>query len=93
MALARVRRELGVELDADEPRMVGKLDDLAEVFLGRTRRHDEAGRFELIDVAVVDLVAVAVTLIDLRAIDRRGQRSGLDRAAGSRPRRRERRSK
>ena len=64
----RVRRaalELGVELHADEPRVVAELDDLDEVALGvASRRSRRPAASSALAVVVVELVAVAVALVD-----------------------------
>ena len=62
----RAGLELRVELAGDEPGMVGELDDLdQEPFLERAR-DDEAACDELVAVVVVDLVAMAMALVDRR---------------------------
>ena len=89
MAVTRVGSEFGVELAADKPRMhiARQFDHLAQLLAWRTRRNDQAGRFQLRHVMVVDLVAVAMALGDLaRRRFRPRQRAGLDRA-GLAPRR------
>ena len=60
----RPRLELRVELARDEPRVVGQLDDLDQPPLLERARDDEARVDELLAVLVVDLVAVAVALVD-----------------------------
>src|SRR6478672_9999851 len=64
MRLERTALELGMELDADEPRVVGPLDDFGQLVVGRHAREEQAGAFECVAVMDVDLVAVAVPLAD-----------------------------
>src|SRR5579875_127482 len=69
--------ELGVELDADEPGMVGELDDLGQLAVGRHAGEPHPGLLELRLVVDVDLVSVAVALADLGgAVDRGHARPG-----------------
>src|SRR3954471_2035783 len=69
----RSRLELRVELARHEPRVVLQLDDLDETTVGRLPGQGHAGRLERLAVAVVDLEAVAMPLVDdLLAIHRRG---------------------
>src|SRR4051812_20053377 len=81
MAVARGRSELRVELHPDEERMARQLHHLGQVLARRARRHLVALRLELRQIDVVHLVAVAVALIDLRPVDRRGGGARLHRAA------------
>ena len=60
----RPRLELGMELARHEPRVVLQLDDLDEPAVRRLAGQQHAGRLERRAVAVVDLEAVAVTLVD-----------------------------
>src|SRR5665648_913460 len=70
MRLKRPRLQFGMELHADEPGMVRDLDDLRQKSVGRQTREAQAGRLELIAVAHVHLVAVAVALGNAgRAVD------------------------
>jgi hypothetical protein len=62
--LERLGLELGVELAADEPRVIGQLHDLDQGLIGRGPEA-QAGLLEALPVFVVDLVAVPVTLADL----------------------------
>src|SRR5207249_10822812 len=62
----RARLELRMELARDEPRMVGQLDDLDETPLVDGARDDEPRLHEPRPEMVVDLVAVAVTLVEDR---------------------------
>src|SRR5688572_4961208 len=78
MPVARVRRELRVELHADEPRMARQLDDLDQAVL-RERRDREPGLLHGLEVIVVELVAVPVALVDhVAAVNLAGQRAGED---------------
>src|SRR5579875_433776 len=69
----RVRREglrfqLGMVLHADEPGVVGILDRLGQHAVGREAGEHHARALERLAEMDVDLVAVAVTLADLRRI-------------------------
>src|SRR6478735_12096293 len=69
--------ELRVELARHEPRVVLQLDDLDEPPVGRLPGQQHARRLERLAIAVVDLEAVAVPLVDdLLAVDRGGLRAG-----------------
>src|SRR5690606_617951 len=86
MAIARRGGELRVELHTDEPRMrertaARQLDDLGQRLGGRARGHDETCLLEPVDIAVVDLITMAMPLVDRLAVDRGGKRAGNDRAA------------
>src|SRR5881628_2382749 len=70
------RPELGVELPGHEVRVLRNLDDLDELLLRPDARDAEPVLLELVDVVVVDLVPVAVTLLDdPRSVQARGQAS------------------
>src|SRR5215207_8802122 len=74
----RARLELRVVLRRDEERMVGQLDDLDEALVGCGARHDQARRLEPAAQEVVDLVAMAVALVDDRlAVDLARLRVGV----------------
>ena len=62
MRLERPGFQLRVELHADEPGMVWDLDDLGQKPVGRQALEAQARRLELVAVARVHLVAVAVAL-------------------------------
>src|SRR5262249_59541538 len=62
--LERLRLELGVELHGDVPRMRGQLDDLDELAVERAADDLEALVGQRLLVQTVELVAVAVTLVD-----------------------------
>src|SRR5262249_21453705 len=65
MAAPRVRRELGVILAAEEPRVIGELDHLAQVAGQRafcSRTDDESRGLEPRQVMIIDLVAMAMPL-------------------------------
>ena len=64
MPIARVRRELGVELAGEEQRMLRQLDHLDEV-IDRQPGKTQSGFSKLLAIVVVDLVAMAVPLVDL----------------------------
>src|ERR1700691_2317982 len=57
--------QLGMELNADEPGMVGEFDDLGQRAVGRHAGKPHSGLFQPGFVVDVDLVAVAVALADL----------------------------
>src|SRR5690606_37548106 len=63
MPIPRRRRELRMELRGEEPRVVRQLDHLDEPVDGESGEH-EAGLLEALEIAIVELVAMAVTLID-----------------------------
>src|SRR5688500_11983720 len=54
-----------MELDSDEPGMVGPLDDLWQLAVGRHARKDKSALFERLAIMDVDLVAMAVALADV----------------------------
>ena len=60
----RPRAKLGVELPGDEVRVLRDLDDLDELLLRPDPRDPEPVLLEPVDVVVVDLVSVAVPLLD-----------------------------
>ena len=65
MAAPRVRRELGVELAAEEPRVLRQLDHFAKVardFALRPCADDQARSFEPRQIMVVDFIAMTVPL-------------------------------
>src|SRR3954447_3243842 len=75
----RARLELGVVLAGDEPGMVGELDHLDEAALLERARDHETCLDELWPEGVVDLVAVAMALVDdALAIGGVGARPVLD---------------
>src|SRR6185369_8818526 len=63
--LERPALQLRMELDADEPRMVGALDDLGQLIVRGHSGEYQAGAFQCVLVMDVDLVAVAMPLADL----------------------------
>src|SRR5207249_8541969 len=82
MRAVRPGAELRVELRADHPRVIADLADLDERAVRGRAARDEAGRFELGAVLVVELVAVAVALGHLvRLVGAMGARAG-DEPAG-----------
>src|SRR5262245_51365209 len=64
MRLPRPRPELGVELAGDEVRMLRDLDDLDQLLLGPDPRHAQSVLFQPRQIVVVDLVPVAMALLD-----------------------------
>ena len=67
----RPAAELRMELAGHEPGMVLELDDLDQSAVRRLPGQDHPGSFQERAIAVVDLEAVAVALVDeLRAVDR-----------------------
>src|SRR5690606_33458862 len=78
VAVARIRRELGMELRGEEPRMRRQLDELDETVTGKARE-DESRIRDLVEIAVVEFVAVPVPLRDLVfAVDLLRERAILD---------------
>ncbi len=73
------RGKFRVELDPHEPRVRRQLHDFREVLRWGPRTDPIAMGLELGRVMVVDLITVAVSLVDLRAVDPRGKSAGLDR--------------
>ena len=63
MAVARIRRKLGVELAREEPRVFRNLDHLDEVIDGQPGE-SQPGFLELLPVVVIDLEAMPVTFFD-----------------------------
>src|SRR3954469_3729684 len=71
MRLERPALQLGMELDADEPRMVGTFDDLGQLVVGRHAGEDQPRSLQRVAIMDVDLVAVAMPLADpVLAVDR-----------------------
>ena len=64
MRSKRIGFEFGVELYADEPRVIGNFDDLGQHSVGREAGEHQAMLLQLAAVADVHFVAVAVTLRD-----------------------------
>ena len=64
MWIARFTLEFWVELYPDEPRMVCNFNDLGEASVGAHAGKTEPHAFELVAVADVDFVAMAVALRD-----------------------------
>src|SRR5437763_13560509 len=62
--LERTTLQLGVKLDADEPRMVGPLDNFGELVVRRHAGEQQAGTFQRAAIMDVDLVPMAVALAD-----------------------------
>src|SRR5712671_2220813 len=82
MAAARGRGEFRVELAADEPRMRRQLDHLAQLLALGDAGNPQALVLQSLQVLVVDLVAVAVALVDhVRAVDLAREAPGLERSA------------
>src|SRR3990172_10782149 len=65
MAIHGAGLKLGMELAAQEPRVVFKLDDLDQIAVGRESAQDHPLTAEEVPVAVVEFVAVAVALGNL----------------------------
>src|SRR5260221_1512732 len=62
--------ELGVELDADEPGVVGPLDDFRQLAVRGHAGENEARAFQRAAVMDVDFIAVTVPLADqVRSVD------------------------
>src|SRR5712664_1818495 len=66
----RPRLELGVELAADEPWMIGQLDHLDQRAIGRKPRAAHAVLREHVAIRVRDLVAMAMPFAHLRRVVR-----------------------
>ncbi len=56
--------QLGVELDAHEPGVVGQLHDLHQPFVGGLTARIRPAASSRLAVEVVELIAVAVALVD-----------------------------
>src|ERR1700730_11749534 len=66
------RFELGMELHADEPRVIGKLDDFGQHAVRRYAGKAQPGLLQSVLVSDIDLVAMAMPLADLgRAVNLR----------------------
>src|SRR5437879_4614349 len=82
MAAAGRRGEFRVELAADEPRMRRQLDHLAQLLALGEAGNAQALVLQSLHVLVVDLVAVAMALVDhIRAVDLSREAPGLERRA------------
>src|SRR5207244_6932856 len=73
----RPRPKLRVELSGHEVRVIGDFDDLDQLLLGPDAREVQAVLFQILHVIVVDLVAMAVTLVDDRLSVDPGRRAAL----------------
>ena len=62
--VVRLGLELGMELRADEERMIRQFDDFDEAFLGRDRGNHQPGFLQAVLIVGVELVAVAVAFVD-----------------------------
>src|SRR4249919_1896985 len=63
--------ELWVELDTDEPGVVGAFDDLGKLIVGRHSREDQARFLKRVAIVDVDLIAVSVPLANrIGTVDR-----------------------
>src|SRR5712692_7616607 len=75
----RLRFELGMELAAKEPGMLGRLDDLDVGAVRRASGDAQARRDQCLLIIAVELVAVAVTLADLElSVGAMRERAGLE---------------
>src|SRR3989454_6949500 len=82
MAAAGRRREFGVELAADEPRVRWQLDHLAQLLALGEAGNAQALVLQSLHVLVIDLVAVAVALVDhVRAVDLARKAPGFEHRA------------
>src|SRR5712664_1182136 len=82
MAAARGRGEFRVELAADEPRMRRQLDHLAQLLALGDAGNAQAFVLQSLHVLIVDLVAVAVALVNhVRAVDLAREAPGFERGA------------
>src|SRR5690606_19614513 len=81
MPVSRGGRELRVKLRSQEPRVIRQLDDLDEP-VDRHPGEDETRLLETLHIAVVELVAMPVTLVDhVPAVDRPHEGRALELAA------------
>src|SRR5438270_6874539 len=63
--------QLGMELDADEPRMVGAFDDFGQAIVGAHSGEQQPAALERLAIMDVDLVAMAMALADVgHAVER-----------------------
>src|SRR5208282_2119002 len=77
--LERPALQFRVELDPDEPGVVGEFDDLGKRAVGRHAGKPHPGLFQLGLIVDVDLVTVAVAFADLGlAVDLRHARAGRE---------------
>ena len=67
MRLERAALQLRVELDADEPGVVGPLDDFGQLAVGRHAGEYQSRPFQRVAIMGVDLIAMAVALADRRS--------------------------
>src|SRR6266853_934024 len=82
MPAARGRGEFRVELAADEPRMRRQLDHLAQLLALGDAGNPQALVLQSLHVLIVDLVAVAVALVNhVRAVDLAREAPGFERGA------------
>src|SRR5258708_35069994 len=82
MRLQRLRLELGMELAADEMRMIRQSHHLYVSTVGRRPRNSQSRRHHRLLVFAVEFVAMAVALADFQlAVDFVGQRVGLNLAS------------
>src|SRR5712692_2914186 len=82
MTAAGRRGEFRVELAADEPRMRRQLDHFAQLLALSQAGNAQALVLQSLHVLVVDLVAVAVALVDhIRAVDLSREAPGLERGS------------
>lgn len=66
MRFEGTRLELGMKLNTYEPCMIGYFNDLRQESVGRNTGEAQACRFELVAVARVDLITMAVALRNAR---------------------------
>src|SRR5689334_8612219 len=79
MPVARRRGELRMELAGEKPRMVRELDHLDEQIVHRLARDHEPQILELLPIAVVELVAMAMALADhVLAVELTRERARLE---------------
>ncbi len=74
--------QLGVELDADKPGVVLDLDDLGEFAVGAHAGKDQPAGLKLVAVLHVDLIAVAVALVNHGAAVDGGDLGALGQVGG-----------
>src|SRR5262249_51921131 len=68
-----------MELASEKPRVIGDLNDLDKLSIGRLSREDQPSSSELVFEARVELIAMAMSLADVRRpVDLPGKRAFLE---------------
>ena len=68
MGFKRFAFKFGVELNCNKPGMVGNLNDFNQTTIGAGSSEPQSIRFKLLPVLIVELVSVAMTLIDIFSV-------------------------